>query len=178
MQYLDIGMRCLIGTVFLAAAISKLAGRHALPAFAGSISALRVLPPALSGTAALAVVCAEGVVCLLLVVPVPTAGVVGFGCAALMLVVFALVIARAVVAGARTPCRCFGGSTVPLGVRHIVRNVALAGCAAAGTAAAQTTGSVHPAGSAVAAVAGLLAGGLVVALDSIVDLFQPVRSRT
>ncbi|MER7108739.1 MauE/DoxX family redox-associated membrane protein [Streptomyces sp. NPDC000229] len=177
MQYAEIGMRCLIGTVFMAAAVSKLAGRRSFAAFAGSVAELNVLPPALTRWAAIAVVCGECLVCLLLLVPAAPAAVLGFTGAAVLLCLFAVVIGRVVAAGARTACRCFGASTVPLGVRHIVRNVVLACLAAAGVVAAQATGPVHPAGLVVAALSGLLAGGLVVGLDTVVDLFQPVRSK-
>lgn len=177
MQYAEIGMRCLIGTVFLAAAVSKLAGRRSFAAFAGSITELNVLPPALTRWAAIAVVCGECLVCLLLLVPTAPAAVLGFTGAGVLLVLFAVVIGRVVAAGGRTACRCFGASTVPLGVRHIVRNAVLAGLAAAGAAAARHTGPVHPAGLVLAALSGVLAGGLVIALDTVVDLFRPVRSK-
>ncbi|MEV5599265.1 MauE/DoxX family redox-associated membrane protein [Streptomyces sp. NPDC052496] len=178
MPYVHLAMRFLIGTVFLLAVVGKGRSRQAFAAFAASTAVLTVLPAAMTRFAAVAVVLGECLVCLLLLLPSPDAAALGFTWAAVLLVVFAAAIGRGVVSGTRTACRCFGASDTPLGVRHLVRNLTLAGLAMVGAVSAYATGSVHPAGLAVAAAGGLLSGGLVAALDTLADLFQPVRART
>ncbi|MFE7120301.1 MauE/DoxX family redox-associated membrane protein [Streptomyces sp. NPDC057654] len=183
MQYAEFGIRILIGTVFLTAAIGKTAGRGSFPAFAASLGRLNVVPRTATRAVAVAVVAAEWSVCLLLLAP--WAPVVGLGLtlAAALLTAFAAAIARVVARGAREVCRCFGsGSTTPLGVPHIVRNLLLAGLAMFAVFAMSTTPphgtatAARPAGLAVAAAAGLLVGGCVAALDAIVALFRPMST--
>jgi len=74
-------------------------------------------------------------------------------------------------------CRCFGATGAPLGRRHLLRNGVLITLALLGVVAGGATGSVAPAGVAVAAVAGAVCGLLFVWFDDIVDLFvaQPAR---
>ncbi|HET6856331.1 MAG TPA: MauE/DoxX family redox-associated membrane protein [Streptomyces sp.] len=168
-------MRVLVGTVFLIALVSKVASRRAFAAFAGSVAELSPLPASASRSLAYAVAAGEFLVCLLLVMPAPLAAGLGFAWAAALLLAFAVAVGCAVARGSRSTCRCFGASTAPLGVRHVVRNLVLAVGAAGAAAVTQTTGSGHPAGLVIAALAGLLLGGLLAALDSIVDLFRPVR---
>ncbi|MEW2512832.1 MauE/DoxX family redox-associated membrane protein [Streptomyces sp. NPDC046870] len=177
MQYLEFGIRCLIGTVLLAAAVGKAASGRSFAAFTSSLDDLGLVPPRAVRPVAVAVVAGEALVCLLLAAPwagLPALGLTG---AAVLLLAFATAIACAVARGTRAVCRCFGGaSTGPLGVRHIVRNVLLAGLAlaAAGTMPRPDIGSAQPAGLLVAALGGLLVGGCVVALDTIAGLFRPL----
>ncbi|MDJ0461232.1 hypothetical protein QMK30_06150 [Streptomyces sp. H27-C3] len=171
-------MRFLIGTVFLIAFVSKVSSRRSFAAFAGSVVELSPFPAAASRFLAFAVAAGEFLVCLLLLMPAPRAAGLGFAWAAVLLLVFAVAVGCAVARGTRSACRCFGASTAPLGVRHIVRNLVLAVLAAGGTAVAQTTGAGHPAGLVIAALGGLLIGGLLAALDSIVDLFRPLRAKS
>ncbi|MEV0263670.1 MauE/DoxX family redox-associated membrane protein [Streptomyces sp. NPDC050617] len=180
MQYAEFGIRILIGTVFLAAAVGKTAGRGSFAAFAASLGRLNVVPRTATRTVAVAVAAAEWSVCLLILTPAAPAFVVGLGLAlaAALLTVFAAAIARVVARGTSEVCRCFGsGSTTPLGVPHLVRNLLLAGFAVVtmSTTLLDGTAPARPAGLAVAAAAGLLAGGCVAALDSIVALFRPMR---
>ncbi|WP_369217416.1 MauE/DoxX family redox-associated membrane protein, partial [Streptomyces flavofungini] len=131
MQYAEFGVRILIGTVFLAAAWSKVSGRRSFGAFTASLGRLNVLPGTAVRAVAFAVVATEWLVCLLLLVPRARAVGLGLAIAAALLTVFAVVIAAVVARGTKEACRCFGGaSTAPLGVRHIVRNLLLAGVAA------------------------------------------------
>jgi hypothetical protein len=176
-QYLAIGIRCLIGALFLASAISKVSTRGAFGAFVSSVRGMRLLPPGRARPVAIVVVVAEFGVCVLLAVPVAAATVAGFMVAAGLLAVFAIGITVAIGRGARVPCRCFGASTTPLGPRHVARDAGLAAVAVAGAVVALSTGPVHAGGAAVAALAGLLLGGLVLAIDDIVELFLPINSK-
>ncbi|GGM40176.1 methylamine utilization protein MauE [Longimycelium tulufanense] len=177
MQYAEIGIRFLIGTVFVVAAVGKVASERSFAAFTTSLRQLDLVPVAVARLAAVAVVTCECVVCLLLMVPQPRVAGIGLVGAAVLLIVFTAAIVGVVARGTQAVCRCFGGgSTAPLGVRHIVRNVLLAGLAllAARATLLQETGPVEPAGLVVAALAGLLVGGCVAALDEIVALFRPI----
>ncbi|MFG1882104.1 MauE/DoxX family redox-associated membrane protein [Micromonospora sp. NPDC049102] len=178
MHYVAVGAQCVIGVVFIASSVGKVAGRRAFPSFLASLDGTRLLPPSLVRPAALSVVAAEFGVWVLLAAHRQATVATGFALAAVLLTVFALGIALVLVRGLRTPCRCFGRSTSPLGLRHVVRNVGLAALALLG-AATLRTGPVPPEGLAVAVCSGLMLGGLVAVLDDILDLFLPVNvSRT
>jgi hypothetical protein len=177
-QYLAMGSRALLEAVFLISLVGKVAGRGAFSAFTSSVRGMRVLPPGLAAPVATLVLAAESTVCVLLAVPVPPTAVVGFGVAAGLLVTFAVAIVLAVNRGVRAPCRCFGASTIPIGLRHAARNIVLAVIAALGLLASLASGSAHVGGLAVAACAGLALGGLVTAFDTVLELFQPLHRAT
>ncbi|WP_327350917.1 MauE/DoxX family redox-associated membrane protein [Streptomyces sp. NBC_01304] len=168
--------RFLIGIVFLISVLSKVAGRQAFSSFASSIGAMRLLPGGLrTAPVAALVVAAEGMVVALLLTPFPYATAAGLALAAGLLSVFGVAITLTVRRGVRTACRCFGASTTPLGIRHVVRNAALAGIAApAAVAAVSAPRPVTAAQTVLPAVLGLLGGGLITAFDDLVSLFSPV----
>ncbi|KWT58916.1 hypothetical protein ADL21_25925 [Streptomyces albus subsp. albus] len=169
MQYFAIAVRCLLVSVFLVSSVGKVAGRGRFSAFETSLGGLRLLPPFLVRPVTVAVVTAEWAVCVLLAVPAaPMAGPVA---AAGLLTLFTVGIAAAVRRGSRQPCACFGTSGVPLGPRHVVRNLFLAGMAIPGAIAAPHGAPPHPGGAAVAMTGGLVLGVLVVALDDLLTLF-------
>ncbi|MET9295512.1 MauE/DoxX family redox-associated membrane protein [Streptomyces sp. NPDC003077] len=194
-----LGIQWLLGTVFLISAVSKMAGRQAFAAFADSVRAMANMPARARSArpVSVAVVTAECAVCALFAVSgllslygrvsssqssataARLATSAGAALAATLLVAFAIAIVRTVRRGARTPCRCFGASAAPLGPRHVVRNAVLAGLAVYG-AVLPVSGAPLPyvplAHTAVAAMAGLLLGGLAALLDELVALFRPLRS--
>jgi len=170
-QYLVFGMRFLIGAVFLASTFGKLARRGGIGRFTDSVRGMRILPERLARPVALAVIAGEASVCVLLTVPSRRTALPGLALATALLAVFTVAIALAVRRGVRAPCQCFGASTTPLGARHLVRNVLLVAAAVTGAAGSAAEGPVHPAGALVAAASGLLAGGVVAALDELHDLF-------
>jgi Methylamine utilisation protein MauE len=172
-QYVAIGVRCLIGAVFLISSVSKVAGRSAFGAFVGSVRGMRLVSPATARRVAWCVLAGECAVCVLLAVPAPAATRAGFALAAGMLMTFAVAIDRAVRRGVRPSCRCFGPTAVPLGRWQVLRNSVLAGVAVVGAIVGQQVGPVQPGGVLVATCAGLLLGGLVAVLDDLVDLFRP-----
>jgi len=154
-----IGCQFLIGLVFAAAVLGKVSD---YPAFAGSVRDLGFRPAA----PAAALVLAGEVAIVGLVLALPRAG---FALAGLMLLTFAVAIAVSLRRGNTTPCRCFGRSTTPLGRQHVWRNVLLTAIATIGALAPPA--AANPAATAVAAVAGLVAGVLVVMLDDLRFLF-------
>jgi len=173
-QYLVIGIRCLIGTVFLASFFGKVVGRGAFATFVTSVREMRLLPPRLARPAALVVVGVEPAVCVLLAVSRPPVTGIALLAASGLLMSFAVAIGVAVHRGVRKPCRCFGTSTVPLGWLHVVRNVVLATLAVSALMAGSASGPVTAGGLAVASLAGLLLGSFVVVLDDVVALFKPL----
>ncbi|GHC68001.1 MauE/DoxX family redox-associated membrane protein [Streptomyces cinnamoneus] len=177
MTYPEVGIRCLIGGMFLISAATKLAGPRAFRAFADSLAQMRLFPAPLVRPLAALVVTGECLVCLLLAVPAPAAAAGGFVLAAVLLLAFAGAVAVVAGRGTRTPCRCFGTSSTPLGLRHVVRNVLLAAVAGAGAAVTGAAGRTQPAGLVLAALAGLLLGGLVAVLDDILGLFQSLDTK-
>ncbi|MER5645914.1 MauE/DoxX family redox-associated membrane protein [Streptosporangium sp. NPDC002524] len=174
MQYIAIGMRLLIGVVFLASAVSKVMGRRAFDDFTTSLGGMRIMPPSLWRPAAIFVIASEFAVCGLLAFPGPFTALAGFLLATGLLAVFTVAVATAVHRGVRAPCRCFGVSASPLGPRQITRNLILVLCAVLGAVTAPVTGPLAPAGTAVAVFGGLVWGGLAVVSDEILDLFHPI----
>ncbi|MBP2401047.1 MauE/DoxX family redox-associated membrane protein [Streptomyces syringium] len=177
MGYVALGIRALIGVVFLASSIGKVSGRGAFGRFVSSVGDMRVVPRHRARAVARTVVCAEFAVWPALTAPVPAVAVAGFAVAAGLLTVFAAGIALSTRRGARTPCRCFGVTASPLGPRHIVRNLVLTALAVIGAATVLGSGPARPAetgGAVVAVSAGLLLGALVAVLDDVLDLFRPV----
>ena len=154
-----VGCQFLIGLVFVAAVIGKVTGYRI---FVDSIRDMGFRPAA--PIAAVVLLGEIAVVALVVFVPPD-----GFDLAALMLLAFAVAIALSLRRGNTKPCRCFGRSTTPLGRHHVWRNVFLIAIAVLGALAAP--GTVSPAVAVVAAVAGLIVGGLVVMLDDLRVLF-------
>ncbi|MGP3685992.1 MauE/DoxX family redox-associated membrane protein [Streptomyces sp. IBSNAI002] len=173
MLYLAIGMRCLIGAVFLVSVLGKTAGRGAYAAFVVSVRELLPLSRTVIRPAAALVVLGEAAIVPLLALPHPLAHRTGFALAAVLLTAFTAAIARSLRRGSRTPCRCFGASTTPLGPRHLVRNLLLAVGATAGATAGAAAGPPHPGGVLAAVFAGLLLGALVTLLDDLLYLLRP-----
>nr|BFD89698.1 hypothetical protein KitaXyl93_10580 [Kitasatospora sp. Xyl93] len=176
MHSLVVCVRALLGAVFLASSIGKLVGRNRLTSFAQSVEGLGLLPAWLVRPVALAVPVVELADAALLAMPVRVLWSAGLLVATGLLLVFAIGIVPALRHGARVPCRCFGGSTAPLGARQLARNLLLSAAALAAAAVsgpgASTTGTV---GTALAVAAGLLLGVLVVALDDLIELFRTTR---
>lgn len=174
MEYLVAGARGLLGLVFLVSVVGKVTGRSEFTAFVGSVRTLGVVPPVLVRPVARTVIAGEAAVCVLMAVPVRGGATAGFLVAAALLTAFTAGIAAAVRRGATTPCRCFGPSSTPLGIPHIVRNAVLCAVAVAGALAVPVGADARPGGAVVAGIAGLLAGAVVTQLDHLLALFRPL----
>lgn len=184
MAYVVLGIRCLLGVVFLVSAASKLRSRRAFDEFAVSVRELGAAT-AVARPIAVVVVAAEALIPVLLAVPVtaaaPTGGVTslatgtGLVLAGGLLTAFVVAIVVSLRRGVRAPCRCFGMSSTPLGLRHVARNGVLVAAAVTGLVALAggADDAVQPAGSAIAVMVGLVAGLLITALDDLVELFSP-----
>ncbi|MFI0480988.1 MauE/DoxX family redox-associated membrane protein [Actinomadura sp. 9N215] len=182
MHYLHFADTVLLTVVFAVAAFAKARSADAFRDFARSLRRLGVPAPRAGTPIAVAVVAVEAAVAVLLAWsaaltaagadgPWRTApGSAGLAAAAALLLAFSAGIGAGLRRGGRTTCQCFGPSATVLGVRHIVRNLLLAGLAAAGLPG--TGGDGHAAGLLVAACAGATAALLVIASDDIVRLFR------
>lgn len=178
MPYVVLACRVVLVGVLGIALLSKVRGRAAFAEFASAVGALAGLRPGWTRSAAYGVVAAEVVSVLLLVLPRTT--VLGFAYAAALLSVFTVGIASAMRRGERTACRCFGASTTPLGLPHVVRNLILLAVACAGAVGAGlfSAGPLHAAGVAVAVACAAVAVLLVLRMDDIVAVFAPVDPRS
>jgi uncharacterized membrane protein YphA (DoxX/SURF4 family) len=165
--YLELGCRGLLAGVFLISLAGKLRGRAAYAAFVAATASLlatggrqaRVLAP-------LTIVAELGTVVALAIGPFGlVAGAALLGC-------FTVALVLALRRGSAAPCRCFGASTTPIGLHHVVRNVVLAGLAVAGAIAGSVADDqpIDPAALAVTALAVAIAVLVTVRLDDLVDL--------
>jgi hypothetical protein len=157
--YALVSCQVLIGAVFAVAALSKLRSAAARQAFAASVKALRLVPPAAVPRVAAAVAVTEASVAGLTLLPRA-----GFALAGVMLLGFCAVIVRA--RRFRVECRCFGASSAPLGPVHLVRNGLLIAVAALGWAVASAGhAGLAPGGLAVAALAGAAGAALLIVVS-------------
>ncbi|MGH3932360.1 MAG: MauE/DoxX family redox-associated membrane protein [Pseudonocardiaceae bacterium] len=182
MTYLVFGCRCLLLVVFAFSVLGKLRGAGAFAAFRRATAEL--VPPARSHAALLAVAVIGGELTVVVLLGVPVIAWVGLGVSFTLLLAFTLAIAAALRRGSTAPCRCFGGSASPLGVRHLVRNTGLMLVAVAGLVAevAETSGAVsaeiQPLGLVMAAMVAAVLAALVLCFDALTDLFVGAPSRS
>ncbi|MEU0396133.1 MauE/DoxX family redox-associated membrane protein [Streptomyces sp. NPDC006208] len=176
MYYIGLAARLLLVLVFAAAAAGKSWRRGSFDAFGSSLTALRLFPRRLSAPVAVATVVAEAVTAVLLAVPA-TAGA-GLALALVLLGAFVAGILAARRGGRQVPCRCFGATSMPLGIPHVIRNALLAAVAVVGLAAMASTsapGSVHPGGLAIAGVTAAVGALMVVRMDDLLALAPIAR---
>ena len=172
-EYLSLACRCAIAIIFVTSAASKLTGPGSFPAFVRAVRRMKVVPWPLIKATAIIVVSTEILIALLLIIPLSITGLVGFAIALGLLTAFTYGIIGTVRRKDQTPCRCFGKSSVPLGPRHIIRNVCFMAMSALGF-----IGLLFPADfdipmAIVASIAGLVVGGLGTMVDDITELFWP-----
>lgn len=173
MQYLTISCRTAVGVVFLLAVTGKVLGVGAFAEFTRSVADMKAVRPRLVEPAARATVLAEAVTVLLVAIPLRLTAVLGFAVAVVLTMVFSRAILRTIRSGNRTSCRCFGRSSSPLGIRHLVRNGMLIALAAVGLAAASAGGSADLAGALVAVLGGFFVGLVVAMFDDLAQLLVP-----
>lgn len=161
--YLALGCRWLLAGVFLVSLFGKLRGPAAYTAFVAATASLlatgtrqaRVLAP-LTIAAEAATIVALGF------------GRAGLVAAAALLGCFTIELMRAVRRGSAVPCRCFGASTTPVGVHHVVRNVVLIGLAVAAAGFAGDDAPLDPGALVVTALAAAVGVLVTARLDDLV----------
>ncbi|MDT7782877.1 MAG: hypothetical protein QOF58_1296 [Pseudonocardiales bacterium] len=119
---LDLFARVLLAGVFLTAVLGKVRTRQGFAEFRSSIAALVPWLPARA--VAFAVLGGEAVAVVLLAVPGTG---LGYAVAVSLLAVFCGGIALALHGRKAVRCKCFGAGGDVLGLKHVVRNVALIG---------------------------------------------------
>lgn len=175
MYYAGLAARLLLVLVFVAAAAGKSWRRASFTGFAASLAALRLFPRRLTTPVAAATVGAEALTAVLLAVPA-TAGA-GLVLAIALLGAFVAGILAARRAGRQVPCRCFGATSAPLGLPHVIRNGLLAAVASVGLVAmaASAPGALHPGGVALAACTAAVGALIVVRMDDLLALVSLPR---
>ncbi|WP_020525511.1 MauE/DoxX family redox-associated membrane protein [Catelliglobosispora koreensis] len=163
MLQLDVICRCLLATVFVVSAASKVSGSGE---FVTALRAMTGVSGRLSVAMAAAVVLAEAAAVVLLLVP--ATAIAGLLLTAGLLVAFSLAILRALGKGNTASCQCFGASTSPLSRRHLWRNGVLLAVAVV----AQASGPSQPGAQqfAIALITAALPALLVIRLDELADL--------
>ncbi|MFI9592703.1 MauE/DoxX family redox-associated membrane protein [Nonomuraea sp. NPDC052265] len=172
MQYVDVACRLLLLTVFALALASKVIGRTAWTEFVESVRAMRVVGNGATTTVAVATAAAEGLVVVLAATPLPWAGPSAFVVAAGLMICLTAAVVMVVRRGVATPCRCFGGSSTPLGPQHVVRNVLLLAVALLGLASTVTHQPADLVLGALVGVFGAVAGLLMARWDDLVLLLR------
>ncbi|WP_418955694.1 MauE/DoxX family redox-associated membrane protein [Streptomyces tritici] len=174
MYYLGLAARLLLVLVFLAAVVGKTRRRPAFTGFAASLAALRLFPRGLATPVAAATVGAEALTAVLLAVPATAAAGLGLAIAVLAAFVAGILAARR--GGRLVPCHCFGATSAPLGLPHVIRNALLVAVAAVGLAALTAApGAVHPGGLALAAGTAAIGALMVVRMDDLLALVPTTR---
>jgi hypothetical protein len=168
---LELGCRALLVVVLGAAVAGKLR-RQAFESFTVSLRAFGV-PAAVAGAPVAALVVAlEGVAAVLLIV----APAAGYALALALIAAFTAVLHRVVHSGRRVACWCFGASTTPVGVSHLVRNASLLVAAGLGIAAGALADgeAVALPIRLVALACGALAGAAIARWDDLAYVVGPV----
>lgn len=173
MAYASLCLSMLICGTFAVSAFGKLRSRAAYARFAASVTSLA----GLRGRPALG---AAGCVCALEVgicatALMPDADRVGLGVAVLLLAAFTVTLVRTVRAGRQVSCNCFGASSTPVSVQHVVRNALLLTAAAVGLVLGSPYGHGHSLsalGVSLCAFVAVVGVTVVSAFDDLVDLLR------
>jgi len=173
MLYVALAGRVLIATVFVVSASTKLRSAAAFGAFRRSTRRLAILPERLVRPVAVLVVAGEATIVLLVATPAQVTGLLGLVLAGALLTGLAVAIGIAVHRGTSTTCQCFGHSSTPLGVVHVVRNAALVVVAVVAAVAGTRGGGLEIGGALLAALTGALLGALVTVLDDLRQVLRP-----
>jgi hypothetical protein len=172
MTYTSLACRCICCLVLAASSYGKL---HSKPAFRdfiswiASLSALsvRVRTP-------LAATIAAGEVFAVLLIAIPRSYVAGMAVASCLFAAFSIGMLVILRSKRAVGCNCFGSSSGPVGIRHVVRNVLLCSIAVAGVASIGPR-ATDPAGVALAIGTAVVIATLLVFLDELQMIFANPR---
>ncbi|MFE3445685.1 MauE/DoxX family redox-associated membrane protein [Nocardia sp. NPDC059180] len=172
MSYVVLACRYVLVGVLLVSLVGKLRGRTAYAEFVAATATLlgdrdrmaKVLAP-------LTIMSEVAIVCALVIEPARRLGLVS---AVVLMACFAVALGRAVRLGSARSCRCFGASTTPMGIRHVVRNLVLAAAAVVGLALDLAVGPHRYELAGLAVIVPVVAACVVltVRLDDLIDVLR------
>ncbi|MEU3604570.1 MauE/DoxX family redox-associated membrane protein [Streptomyces sp. NPDC035033] len=177
MEFVSAASRAALVLVFAAAVLGKTGNAESFRSFASSVETLGRVSAARAPVLAAGVVLAEAAGALLLAWPATYGGrlpaLTGLLTATGLLASFTYAVARALRAGKRVACRCFGTSAGPVGPPQLVRNAVLLALAAAAAPGVWEGG--HPSWQArfAAWLCGATAALVLVVGDELVTLLRP-----
>jgi hypothetical protein len=173
--YVAWSARTALGVMFVLSAVSKSRSAVSFREFRDGMVALAPWTARVATSCAVAVLVCEWVTVVLLTVPGWPESVAagGFVVAMALLGTFSMVLVAALRRGVVVGCRCFGSAARPVDGVQVLRNVVAVAVAMAGLVSLVVGGgaSLGREGTAIAVVAGLVVGVLLVALDDVVHLF-------
>lgn len=176
MNYLEIGIRSLVGMVFLISFSSKIASRAAFAEFFASVRGMEAVPSTLIWPTAVATTAMEAAIVVLVAIPAYSAQLTGLAISAGLLAAFNVVILKSIRRGTRTKCGCFGTSSAPLGYHHLIRNTGLIIASLVGLTFLSSGPIEDPGGSLVALAAGVTLGTMVTKSEQLIELFMPIAA--
>lgn len=163
--------------VFAVAVVGKVRGRSRLREFRRSLVATGLVPRRWATPAAAAVLAAETVTLVLILVPVTRP--VGFASAVVVMAGFATGVWLVVRRGVRADCRCFGAAGGPLSGVHLWRNLTLLGVSLAGLVASLSGATpVDPRAPVLlpVAVAAVVVAVLLIRAEDVAALVRPAAA--
>jgi hypothetical protein len=171
MGYAIAACRLILAGAFVLSAVEKLRGPGA---FVEGVRSFRLLPQRFVRAGAYAVLLCE--VCSVGLLVFSRTALAGFVLSGAVLALFTAAIAQAIRRGLNVPCPCFGVSTAPVGLRHIIRNLILISVSVTGAAGIVLGGAHQHAAAAGIVIATALAAVVVLLVrftDDLAGLFFP-----
>jgi methylamine utilization protein MauE len=169
MSAVSFGCQCVLILVFAVSATSKIRDRTSLRAFRVATTTLLPRGAVRAAAPVAAAVIVTEIACVV-TLALPGTVRIGLLLSIGLLAAFTLAIGTALRRGTAVPCRCFGASAAPLGVRHLVRNGILITIAGAAVLTdGQRSGALTELATATGAAA--VVALLLINLDAVVDLF-------
>ncbi|SDQ71094.1 MauE/DoxX family redox-associated membrane protein [Thermostaphylospora chromogena] len=176
-QYLALVCQVSIGAIFLCAAVGKLMNPRSLNDLATLVRTTGLIRGRLSAGFGALILTVELAIASAMAIPVRLVTMLGFAMAACFMLFSIFVIFLLNRRGTAFTCACFGSSVKPLGPIHVVRNLMIALIACVGMLFSPEAGRLPSTMIALAVVTGLTAGGFLIALDRLSDLFSSGGSR-
>jgi hypothetical protein len=172
MTYTSLACRLVCCLVFAASSYGKLNSKSAFRDFVTWIGALSASFARVRTPLAIAIAASE--VLIVLLIAIPRSYAAGLALAACLFAIFGIGMLVIIRSRRTIGCNCFGSSSAPVGIRHLVRNVLLYSIAVAGIAPIGPR-ATDPAGIALAIGAALAIAALLVSVDELEILFANPR---
>lgn len=168
MTYTSLVCRLICCLVLAASSYGKLNSKSAFREFIAWIGTLSALFARVR--TALAIAITVGEVLIVLLIAIPASYAVGLALASCLFAIFSIGMLVIISSGRTIGCNCFGTSSAPVGIRHLIRNVLLCSIAVAGIAPIGPR-ATDLAGVALVIGAALVIAALLVSVDELEMLF-------